>query len=259
MGKIKRSLVGTFINTGTILSPDWVLLGTGITSAKINMNPKTTEETYIDDDNASISVDSYAPTLPIEQIANEGEDAFEYLDAIRKNRSTLGDAESEIVNVYMYFTPVLTYYRAEKQAVGIQVDDFGGDGGKPVKLNYTINYIGEPVLGEFSPSDLAFLASPVLAKLNTMVIGSVTLTPLFATDKTWLHYAGSVSNATTTVTMNSTCTAAGAVVVQKDRAGGTVTQGNTSALNVGVNHLTIQVTVGTEVVTYYIDITRAAS
>jgi hypothetical protein len=160
------------------------------------------------------------------------------------------------VNVWLYKTPALGYYLAEKQAVSVQVDDFGGDGGAAAKLNYTLNFIGDPTPGTFNPTPTAaFVAAPVLAVLDTMVIGSVTLVPLFATDPTWLWYAGSV--AAGTVTMTSTCTAAGAVVVQK--VGATVVdQGDPATLAMGVNHLTIEVTVGSEVVTYSIDITRTA-
>jgi hypothetical protein len=253
---IKRSQVKTFLNTGTLISPTWSLIGDGVTTGEIAMNPKTTEETNISDDNATITVDSYSPTLPIEQVAKNGDAVFEYLDSLRKDRDILDNAVTEIVNVWIYETPALTYYYAEKQSVSLQIDKFGGDGGKAAKIGYTINFVGDPVLGEFSPTDLAFLASPINTILTTMVIGSVTLAPLFATDKAWLHYAGSVSNGTDAVTMTSTL--AGATIVQKV-ASTTVSQGDPASLSVGLNHLTIKVTVGTEEVTYHIDITRAAS
>ena len=254
MAKIKRSLVKTFLNTGSIVSPVWELLGDGVTTGTIAYNPKITEETYIIADSASISVDSYAPTFPVEMTAISGDAVFEYLDDLRKDRAVLGDAETEIVNVWLYETPALGYYAAEKQAVSLQIEDFGGEGGSPTKLNYTINFIGDPIKGAFDPLPTAdFVAEPVLAVLDTMVIGSVTLTPLFADDKYWLFYAGSV--AASTVSMTSTCLAAGAVIVQKEGAN-VVNQGANAALTVGVNHLTIEVTVGTEVVVYHIDITR---
>jgi hypothetical protein len=258
--KVKRSLIKSFLNTGTILSPTWSLLADGVVAGKINYAPKTTEETYIDQDTASISVDSYAPNLPIEATAKAGDTVYDYIDALRKARGVLADAETEIVNVWLYRTPANGYYLAEKQNVSIQVDDFGGEGGVPAKINYTINFVGDPTLGIFKPAATAtFAALPIAAVLATMVIGSVTLTPLFATDPTNLLYVGSVSNATTTVTMTSTCIAGGAVVVQKDTDDTTIAQGDPASLDVGVNHLKIQVTVGSEVVTYYIDITRAAA
>jgi hypothetical protein len=116
--------------------------------------------------------------------------------------------------------------------------------------------VGDPVQGEFSPDESEFVASPINTILTTMVIGSVTLTPLFATDKTRLHYAGSVANGTTAVSMTSTLT--GATIVQKEGLN-TVSQGADASLAVGVNHLTITVTVGDEEVVYCIDITRAAA
>ena len=254
--KIKRSQFKSFLNTGTILSPTWSLIADGVTTGKVNYNPKTTEETYIDADVASIAVESYAPTMPIEATAKNGDAAFEFIDTLRKGRSILGDAESEVVNVWLYETPALGYYPAEKQTVGIQVDDFGGDGGAATKVNYTINFIGDPVKGFYNPATSTFVAAPINTILTTLVIDSVTLAPLFATDKSWLYYAGSVANEVDAVSMASTLS--GATIVQKVGAT-TVNQGADASLAVGVNHLTVEVTVGSEVSTYHIDITRAAS
>lgn len=254
---IKRSQVKTFLNTGTLLSPVWSLISEGVTTGTIQYNPTATEETYIGEDSATISVESYAPTMPLEATAVSGDAVFEYLDTLRRGRDTLDDAESEVVNVWLYETPALGYYYAEKQAVSLQVDSFGGDGGAAAKLNFTINYLGDPVIGGYSPTEEEFVALAVNTSLTTMVIGSVTLVPLFATDHAWLWYAGSVANETTSVTMTSTLS--GATIVQKDDGGTEVAQGDPASLSVGVNNLTIEVTVGTESVTYHIDITRAAA
>jgi len=260
MSKIKRSLVKTFLNTGSTGSPVWVLIGDGVTSAKINMNPKTLEETYITEDNANISVESYAPSLPIEMTALNSDLAFEYIDALRKARSVLSSAETEIVNVWLYNPSADGWYPAEKQAVSIQTDDFGGDAGASAKLNYTVNFLGDPVLGIFNPTPTAaFDEEPILGVLATMVIGSVTLSPLFSADHYHQIYTGSVPNGTSVVSMTSTCSAGGAVVVQYDTDDVEVNQGANASLDVGVNNLKIQITVAPEVVTYHIDITRAAA
>jgi len=257
MAKINRNLVKSYLNTGTVLSPTWSLISAGVPSGTINMNPSILTETYIGDASATISVESYNPTIAIEATAINSDAVFEWIDTKRKGRNILEDVETELVNVWAYETPALTYYDAEKQNVSVQSDSFGGDAGKPAKIGYTINYMGDPTQGTFSPTGLAFVADPIATILTTMVIGSVTLTPLFATDKSWIWYAGSVSYATTTVTMTSTLS--GATILQKDTHGTTVNQGAAASLDVGVNHLTITVTVGTEVTIYHIDITRAAS
>lgn len=153
-GKIKRSLVQTFIDTTG--SENYVLLGDGVVSGKINMNPKVLEETYVSEDTANISVESYAPTMPIEMTCVAGDAAFEYLDGLRKTRAILADCETTIVNVWMYEAGGPTAYPAEQQNVSIQIDDFGGEGGEATKINFTLNYIDDPVTGTFNASTKAF-------------------------------------------------------------------------------------------------------
>lgn len=256
MAKIKRSLIGSFLNTGTVLSPTWSLISAGVPSGTIEMNPQVVTETYIGDDNATIAVEGYAPTIAVDSTAIAGDEVYDWMDALRKGRDLLEDAETELVNVWKYETPALGYYHAEKQNVSIQCDSFGGEGGKAAKLAYTINYIGDPVRGFYNPTEEEFIPAPINTILTTLVIGSVTLAPVFATDKSWLFYAGSVANVVDAVSMTSTLS--GATIVQKEGAN-VVSQGADAALAVGVNHLTITVTVGDEESIYMIDITRAAA
>lgn len=159
MAKVKRSEFKTFLNTGTILVPVWSLLGEGITTGAINYNPQTAEEVYIHQDSGTTSIESYKPTFPVEATAIAGDAAFDYVDDLRKSRAVLGDAETEIVNVWLYETPTSGAYPAEKQDVSIQIDSFGGDGGVATKINFTINFLGDPVAGTFNPTTLAFVAT----------------------------------------------------------------------------------------------------
>lgn len=153
---IKRSLVKTFLNTGTTGTPIWSLIGDGVTSGQIAYNPKTLSEIYIHQDTGITQVESYAPTIAIEATAKNGDAVFEFIDALRKSRAVLDATNSEIVNVWMYETGGPTAYPAEKQSVNIQIDTFGGDGGAAAKIGYTINYLGDPTTGTFNGSTLAF-------------------------------------------------------------------------------------------------------
>jgi hypothetical protein len=159
MAKVKRSQYQTFLNTTPDSTATYKLIGDGVTTGTVNYNPKTSEETYIHEDSATIAVESYAPTLPIEATAINGDDVFEFIDALRIARAVLDDAETDIVNVWMYETGGPTAYPAEKQDVSIQIDTFGGDGGQAVKINFTINFIGAPVPGTFNASTSAFTPS----------------------------------------------------------------------------------------------------
>lgn len=166
MGKIRRSQIQTFVNV-TPASPHsvgsagatYALLGDGVPSAETQMNPKTTEEQYIAQDTATITVDSYAPNMPIEMTAKKRDEVFEFVDQLRLDRAILADAVTDIVNVWAYETGGPTAYPAERQLVSIAVEEFGGPGGEATKLNFTINFIGEPVAGTFNASTRTFTAS----------------------------------------------------------------------------------------------------
>lgn len=159
MAKIKRSEVMTFMNVLPSGLASYKLIGDGVTTGAIEYNPKTTEETYIHEDSATISVESYAPSLPVEAIAVSGDEVFEFIDGLRVARAVLDAAETDIVNVWAYESGGPTAYPAEKQNVSIQIDEFGGDGGAAVKINYTINFIGDPVAGTFNANTSAFTPS----------------------------------------------------------------------------------------------------
>lgn len=155
-GKVKRSLFRTFINIGTIVAPDYALLGEGITTGEIQYNPQTLEETYIHEDSGVTEIESYRPTMPIEASCINGDEVFEFVDALRKERAVLEDAKTDIVNVWLYEVATLGEYPAEKQDVSIQIDSFGGAGGETNKINFTINFLGDPVVGTFNPTTAVF-------------------------------------------------------------------------------------------------------
>ncbi len=156
---VKRSQFKTFLNTGTLVSPVWSLIGDGVASAEINYAPKTSSEIYIHEDSGSTIVEAYQPTMPVEAVAKNGDAVFEFLDNLRKTRAVADAATSEICNVWLYETGGPTAYPAEKQACSIQIDKFGGAGGSPAKIGYTINLNGDPVRGTFNATTPAFTAS----------------------------------------------------------------------------------------------------
>lgn len=156
MGKIKRSQLAMFLNTGTKQAPAWSLIGEGVTEQTINYNPQTSDEVYVHQDSGTTDVESYKPNIPTPMTAYAGDDVFEFVDDIRKNRKVLADARSEICIVYLYDTPVADAYPAERNDCSIQVDDFGGPGGESAKLNFTINLIGDPTVGTFDPTTKTF-------------------------------------------------------------------------------------------------------
>lgn len=159
MAKIKRSQVMTFMNTTPSAAATYSLIGEGVTGGSIAYNPQVEEETYIHQDSATVTVESYSPKLSLEASAVAGDAVFEFIDSLRVARAVLASAQTDIVNVWAYETGGPAAYPAEKQNVSIQIDEFGGEGGKSVKINYTVNFIGDPVVGTFNASTKAFTAS----------------------------------------------------------------------------------------------------
>lgn len=157
---VKRSQFAAYLNTGTAQTPAWSRIGDGVTSAKVDYNPQTSEEVFIHQDSGTTEVESYKPTMPLEMKCMAGDPAWDALDDLRQARAVLGAAQKEILLVYLYETPVSDAYPAERQSVSVQVDDFGGDGGTANMLNVTLNFRGDPVRGTFNPTTGTFTATP---------------------------------------------------------------------------------------------------
>lgn len=160
-GKIKRSLFAIFLNTTpSTETATYALMGQGITSQKVDYGPETSDETYVSEDSGTVDVESYKPKISTQQTAIQGDAVFDYVDGLRQKRAVLDDARSDIVLVNLYGTETTGAYPAEKNTVSIQIDDFGGDGGKSVEINYTVNMVGDPIKGTFDPATKTFTATP---------------------------------------------------------------------------------------------------
>ena len=147
MEKIKRSLFATFINTTPGGEAEtWARMGKGITSQKISYNPNVTTEQFIDEDNATSSVDSYAPSLDGSQTCYKGEPVFTYIDGLRQKRAIGSELETQVLFVYLY-DGTANSYKAEKNNCVIQLGEYGGDGGGNVTMTYTVGLNGDPVVG----------------------------------------------------------------------------------------------------------------
>lgn len=157
--QVKRSQFATFMNTTPSATATYALIGDGITSAEISYNPETEEYTFIHQDSGTTNLKSYKPAMPVEAIATAGDPVFDFVDGLRQARAILDGAKTDIVNVWLYETDTSGAYPAEKQDVIISIDSFGGEGGDTAKINYTLNYAGDPVAGTFNPTTKAWTAS----------------------------------------------------------------------------------------------------
>jgi len=157
MPKVKRSEFRIFLDTTPAATPTWSLVGPGVTTGTVNYNPEVITETYIHEDTATTTLERYAPNVPMEAQCINTDAVFEFIDTLRRTRAIGSAAETDMLMVYMYETPVSTdQYPAELQPVTIQIDSFGGDGGVTNRINFTIGFRGTPTTGLFDVSGNSF-------------------------------------------------------------------------------------------------------
>jgi len=92
----------------------------------------------------------------MEMTCKSGDSVFDFVDGLRQDRAVLDSAKTDLVLVYLYEDAVDGEYPAEKQPVSVQIDSFGGDGGSANRINFTLNFVGDPVKGTFNPTSKAF-------------------------------------------------------------------------------------------------------
>lgn len=146
--KIKSSKVAAFLNTATAGSPEvWSRFGKGISSLPISYGAKTSTETYIDEDNATTTVEGYEIGFDTEQVAMKGDPVFDYVDGIRKSLATGSDCETQVILANIYdLTESGGKYTGDVQKFGatIAITDFELNGGEVVKIKYKVSLNGNP-------------------------------------------------------------------------------------------------------------------
>ena len=152
--KINRDEWVEFLNTKpTETSPNWAIIGVGITDKSTDYNVEKSEEKWIINRNKNVTIDSYGLSSGVEQTAYKGDEVFEFIDDIRYRLKTGAQAETTSLEIDKYSvtdessTPK---YRARLWNVAIEVTSHGGD---TAKINYTINYTGDPKFGTVTFSD----------------------------------------------------------------------------------------------------------
>lgn len=151
MKTVKRSEIVGFINvtpdTAGEGTYDWKIFGNGVTTASYAYNPQSTTETWIINDNATTTLDSYQFAIDGEQTCLYGDPVFDFVDNLRYNLSVGGSAETQVLLVDKYSVTEDTKFRAQVFNVTIAINEFGGDGGATPKITYTISANGDPKKG----------------------------------------------------------------------------------------------------------------
>lgn len=150
MKKIKRSAYASFLNTGTKTAPVFKRMGQGISEMNLEYNAEEEEEKYIHQDSSTHMITGYAPASDVEQKCYKNEEIFEYIDAKRRARAIESDAETEVLDVFMYDKKAEGIYAAELNDAIVVISSFSGD-----SINYAVKRNGDPIQGYVTITDSA--------------------------------------------------------------------------------------------------------
>ena len=128
-------------------SEDWALVGNGMTTGSYTYEATETSETYIVDDNATTTVDSYAISLDSEMKCIYGDEVFDFINELRRKLATGTDAETQVLLVDKYDTNETGAFKAQKFNCSISISSYGGDGGATPTIAFKINVNGDPING----------------------------------------------------------------------------------------------------------------
>lgn len=161
--KITRDEWVEFLNTKPKeTTPVWNIIGVGITDKSTDYNADVSEEKWIIEKGKRKLVDSYGPSSGVEQTAYKGDPVFEFVDNIRYRLLTNSDAETTLLEIDKYSASedATPKYRARLWKVSIEISSNGGDA---AKVNYNINYLGDPTFGTVTFSN----GTPTFAEEET--------------------------------------------------------------------------------------------
>lgn len=146
--KIKRSAYASFLNVGTKTAQSFKRMGQGISEMNLEYNAEEESEKYIHQDSATHMITGYAPASDVEQKCYKNEEIFEYIDAKRRARAVESDAETEILDVFMYDKKAEGVYGAELNDAIIVISSFSGD-----SIGYAVKRNGDPIQGYVTIAD----------------------------------------------------------------------------------------------------------
>lgn len=147
-----REILRHYFNIGTAETPEWVLLGDGITSLTEEFNPESDTKQYINQSSGSTAIKSYTPSISVEReyITDKLQ---EWINEKIILLPTGSKAISEYVRVNIMTTPTGNVYPAVKQKCTFQFDSIGGDAGSELVNSMTLGGVGDGVKGNFDVTD----------------------------------------------------------------------------------------------------------
>lgn len=145
---VKRKEIMLYLDTDPGKTTSiWGLYGKKSTTATYTYNPSSTSETYITDDNATDTLDSYNVSIDGDMKCWYGDAIYDYINKLRYNLATGDDAVTKALLIDKYDKDSEGSFKAQIFEATIKIETYGGDGGVTPNITFTISLNGDPTNG----------------------------------------------------------------------------------------------------------------
>lgn len=138
-------------------SPQYELLGFGVTKLDNSPTAKTSSKRYVNQKSATQSIGSYEWKAPLEFDLIRSEKVIEYIADIGENEKTGAEAETMYVKVYMN-KPIAdnpNVFEARRRRVAVEVADFSDNDGE-IQGSGNLLAVSDWVNGTFDTTSKTF-------------------------------------------------------------------------------------------------------
>ena len=149
MGKLKRPSMLMFVKVAELFH----LCGVYSDDLSISYSPTTEESQDVTEVAGTVDITGYTLNIPVttkvvDKSGAKGYELSHYIQTLRRNLATAGEAETEVLIVDTYEeSDVEGAYVTQKFKGTIQIDSYGGSATETLGVEYSININGEPVNG----------------------------------------------------------------------------------------------------------------
>lgn len=145
---VKRKEIMLYIDTTPSDEETWALYGKKSTTATYTYNPNSTSETYITDDNATNTLDSYNITIDGNMKCYFGDAVYDFINGLRYKLATGSDAVTKALLIDKYDKSSSdNSFKAQIFECTISIESYGGDGGVTPNITFSIGLNGDPTQG----------------------------------------------------------------------------------------------------------------
>jgi len=159
MKTIYRRQIANYLDIGASETESFEVMGVGFESLDEEPGAKSESTCYIHESTSTSTITQYETKFPYSMEGVSDNEVVMSLYKTGRDHEVGADAERTMVVVDLYAAAVSGAYPARKFTVSNEVSKFSGEGGGKLKVEGTLNAVGDPVEGTFNVETKKFTAT----------------------------------------------------------------------------------------------------